>query len=343
MNILVTGGAGYIGSHTCKALARHGHTPITYDNLSTGHKWAVRWGPLVVGDLCDSAHLAQTLREHAIEAVVHFAANSLVGESHRNPRKYYRNNLLNTLNMLDTMLDARVNRLIFSSTCATFGQPQSDTLDESHPQNPVNPYGETKLAIERALHWYATAHNFRYIALRYFNAAGASPESEIGEAHDPETHLIPLILEAALNPARPISIYGTDYPTSDGTAIRDYIHVDDLAAAHVKAFHYLQNGARSAAFNLGTGRGYSVREVIAAVEQITNRPVAKQETARREGDPVRLIAAAQKANKELGWKPIHSDIKNIVQTAWHWRQNQAPQRVEWKELSRMNEPQGISR
>src|SRR5262245_3312033 len=238
MRILVTGGAGYIGSHTCKALEQLGHLPVTYDNLSTGHRWAVRWGPLVVGDLADTALLAQTLREYNIEAVFHFAANSLVGESQKNPRKYYSNNLVNSLGMLDTMLDTGIRRLVFSSTCATYGQPQSDLIDENHPQRPVNAYGETKLAIERALHWYSAAYGLQYVALRYFNAAGASGDGEIGEAHDPETHLIPLVLEAAISPERRVSIFGTDYPTPDGTAIRDYIHVEDLADAHVLALGY---------------------------------------------------------------------------------------------------------
>lgn len=319
MRILVTGGAGYIGSHTCKALARRGDLPVTYDNLSTGHEWAVRWGPLVVGDLCDTRRLAQVLREHEIEAVFHFAANSLVGESQKNPRKYYRNNLVTSLGMLDTMLDLGIRRLVFSSTCATYGQPQAESLDENHPQRPVNPYGETKLAIERALHWYSEAHGLRYVALRYFNAAGASSDGEIGEAHDPETHLIPLVLEAAINPQRRLSIFGTDYPTPDGTAIRDYIHVEDLADAHVLALRYLEQRGTSAAFNLGVGIGHSVRDVITVAESVTRRPVAFVECGRREGDPSHLVAVASRATEELLWIPRRSSLREIIRTAWRWR------------------------
>jgi UDP-arabinose 4-epimerase len=306
MRILVTGGAGYIGSHTCKALAQMGYLPVTYDNLSTGHKWAVRWGPLVVGDLCDAPRLGRTLREHNIE-------------SQKNPRKYYRNNLVNSLGMLDTILDVGIRRLVFSSTCATYGQPLTESMDENHPQRPVNPYGDTKLAIERALHWYSAAHGLQYVALRYFNAAGASADVEIGEAHDPETHLIPLVLEAAINPERPVSIFGTNYATPDGTAIRDYIHVEDLADAHVLALRYLERGGMSAAFNLGTGTGHSVREVIAVVEAITDRPVAFVEGGRREGDPSRLLAAVSRAEVELQWKPRRSSLADIVRSAWNWR------------------------
>jgi UDP-arabinose 4-epimerase len=318
MRILVTGGAGYIGSHTCKALAQAGYLPITYDNLSTGHRWAVRWGPLVVGDLRDTTRLAQTLRAYDIEAVFHFAANSLVGESQRNPRKYYQNNLISSLGLLDAMLDAGVQRLVFSSTCATYGQPQAESMDEDHPQRPVNPYGESKLAIERALHWYSAAFGLQYAALRYFNAAGASADGEIGEAHDPETHLIPVVLEAAMNPDRPISILGTDYPTPDGTAIRDYIHVEDLADAHVLALRYLARTGTSGAFNLGTGAGYSVRDVIAEAEAVTGRRVAFVEDRRREGDPSRLVAAASRAEIELLWKPGRSSMAEMIQSAWKW-------------------------
>jgi UDP-glucose-4-epimerase GalE len=317
MRILVTGGAGYIGSHTCKTLAQAGYLPITYDNLSTGHRWAVRWGPLVEGDLRDTTRLVQTLRAYNIEAVFHFAANSLVGESQRNPRKYYHNNLVNSLGLLDAMLDAGVQQLVFSSTCATYGEPQAESMDEDHPQRPVNPYGESKLAIERALHWYSAAYGLQYAALRYFNAAGASADGEIGEAHDPETHLIPLVLEAAMNPERPISIFGTDYPTPDGTAIRDYIHVEDLADAHVLALRYLAEKATSDAFNLGTGAGYSVREVIAEAEAATGRRVAFVEDRRRDGDPPRLIAAASRAQTELQWAARRS-MAEMIQSAWKW-------------------------
>jgi UDP-glucose-4-epimerase GalE len=293
--------------------------PVTYDNLSTGHEWAVRWGPLVVGDLCDTRRLTQVLREYEIEAVYHFAANSLVGESQKNPRKYYRNNLVNSLGMLDAMLDLGIRRLVFSSTCATYGQPQAESLDENHPQRPVNPYGDTKLAIERALHWYSLAHGLQYVTLRYFNAAGASSDGELGEAHDPETHLIPLVLEAAINPQRRLSIFGADYPTPDGTAIRDYIHVEDLADAHVLALRYLERSGTSAAFNLGAGIGHSVREVIAAAESVTGRRVAFVECGRREGDPSHLVSAASQATVELQWIPRRSSLTEIIRAAWRWR------------------------
>ncbi len=318
MNVLVTGGAGYIGSHTCKALAKAGLTPITYDNLSTGHKWAVRWGPLVIGDLRDQSLLRSTMRNHAVKAVFHFAANSAVGESVQNPRKYYGNNLVNSVGLFDAMLDIGVKRIVFSSTCATYGDPQSEFLDETHPQSPVNPYGETKMAIERALQWYGKAYGIEWVSLRYFNAAGADENGEIGEQHEPETHLIPLVLEAALNAAQPVHIFGTDYPTPDGTAIRDYIHVADLADAHVRALRFLESGAASTALNLGTGRGYSVREVIAAVERATGRTVSVIEAGRRAGDPPRLVAAADRANAELKWQTWRS-LDNIVQSAWLWR------------------------
>ena len=317
MNVLVTGGAGYIGSHACKALSAAGITPVTYDNLSTGHRWAVRWGPLVTGDLRDSTLLRATIRKHQIEAVFHFAANSQVGESVRHPRKYYGNNLVNSLALLDAMLDVGVKRIVFSSTCATYGDPLSQLLDESHPQNPINPYGETKLAIERALSWYGKAYGLEWVALRYFNAAGADEDGEIGEYHEPETHLIPLVLEAAVD-ARPICIFGTDYPTPDGTAIRDYIHVADLSDAHVRALRFLANGGASRAFNLGTGHGHSVREVIAAVERVTDRTVAAIEGNRRAGDPPRLMAAAGLASLHLNWKTRKS-LDQIVESAWRWK------------------------
>jgi UDP-glucose-4-epimerase GalE len=319
MRILVTGGAGYIGSHACKALAHRGDLPVTYDNLSTGHEWAVRWGPQVVGDLCDTRRLAQVLPEHEIVAVFHFAANSLAGESPKNPRKYYRNNLVTSLGMLDTMLDLGISRLVFSSTCAAYGQPQAESLDENHLQRPVNPYGETKLAIERALHWYSEAHGLQCVALRYFNAAGASSDGEIGEVHDPETHLIPLVLEAAINPQRRLSIFGTDYPTPDGTAIRDYIHVEDLADAHVLALRYLEQRGTSAAYNLGVGIGHSVRDVITVAESVTGRPVAFVECGRREGDPSHLVAVASQAAEELLWIPRRGSLTEIIRTAWRWR------------------------
>jgi UDP-glucose-4-epimerase GalE len=319
MKVLVTGGAGYVGSHACKALAAAGITPVVYDNLSAGHQWAVKWGPLIVGDLCDGALLRETIRKHQVQAVLHFAAHSYVGESVENPRKYFRNNLVNTLELLDAMLDTRVRRIILSSTCATYGYPKFVPMHEGHAQLPVNPYGDTKLAIERALKWYGQAYGLEWVALRYFNAAGADPDGEIGESHDPETHLIPLVLEAVLSPHRPVSIFGTDYPTQDGTAIRDYIHVSDLAEAHVLALRYLQNGGNNDAFNLGTGFGHSVREVIAAVERVTGRKVAVIESGRRAGDPPVLVAAAARARNELHWNPRFSALDDIVASAWHWQ------------------------
>jgi UDP-glucose-4-epimerase GalE len=318
MTILVTGGAGYIGSHTCKALAAEGLFPVTFDNLSTGHEWAVRWGPLIIGDLCDRELLVRTMQKYRVQAVLHFAASGSVGESVEDPAKYYRNNLINSLNLLDAMRSAKVQRMIFSSTCATYGIPQTDLIDESHPQLPVNPYGETKLAIERALWSYGSAYEMRSISLRYFNAAGADEEGCLGEDHDPETHLIPLAMAAAADSSRFISVFGADYPTPDGTAIRDYIHVSDLADAHVRALQLLLNGAPSDCFNLGSGRGYSVLEVIAAVEQVTGRRIAVKETPRRAGDPPRLVAAAARARTLLDWRARRSALERIVTSAWRW-------------------------
>src|SRR5580704_11993621 len=264
-HVLVTGGAGYIGSHACKALAQAGHVPITYDNLSRGFRHAVRWGPLVEGDIADRAAVAAAVRAHNVSTVMHFAAFAYVGESTADPALYYRNNVIGTLALLDAMREAGVDRIVFSSSCATYGLPDSVPIRETMVQRPVNPYGETKLAIERVLHWYGEGYGLRSVCLRYFNAAGADRDGEIGEEHEPETHLIPLVLRAALGAAPPVAIFGTDYPTPDGSAIRDYIHVEDLAAAHVRALEYLENGGASAAVNVATGRGYSVREIIAAV------------------------------------------------------------------------------
>ncbi|HUC12230.1 MAG TPA: UDP-glucose 4-epimerase GalE, partial [Stellaceae bacterium] len=263
-SILVTGGAGYIGSHACKRLAHAGYRPVVYDNLSRGHREAVRWGPLVEGDLADGARLRAAIVEYRVAAVMHFAAYAYVGESVTNPALYYRNNLAGSLSLLEAMRESGVGEIVFSSTCATYGTPDIVPIRESAPQSPVNPYGETKLAIERALHWYGQAYGLRSVALRYFNAAGADPEGEIGECHEPETHLVPLVLQAALGQRSHIDIFGTDYPTPDGTAIRDYVHVDDLATAHLRALERLRGGGDSIAVNLGTGSGCSVREVIVA-------------------------------------------------------------------------------
>jgi UDP-glucose-4-epimerase GalE len=316
-SILVTGAAGYVGSHACKALAGAGYRPVAYDNLSRGHAEAVRWGPLVEGDLHDRATLVATLRSHDIAAVMHFAAFAYVGESVGEPELYYRNNVGGTLALLAAMREAGVGTIVFSSTCAVYGTPDRVPITERTAKAPLNPYGETKLAIERALHWYGEAYGLRYAALRYFNAAGADPDGEIGEDHDPETHLIPRVLRAALGRGDPVEIYGTDYPTPDGTAIRDYIHVTDLAVAHVRALDYLRRG-ESIAVNLGTGQGSSVREVIAAVERIAGRPVPQRAVGQRAGDPPELVADPGLAHARLGWRARHSDLDTIVRTALAW-------------------------
>jgi UDP-arabinose 4-epimerase len=318
MRVLVTGGAGYIGSHAAKALAKAGHKPLVLDNLSSGHRWAVKWGRLFDWDLADAAKLSQLLEKEQVEAVLHFAASLLVGESMQKPRKYYWNNVVNTLHLLDAMLESGVQRIVFSSSAATYGDPQKVPIPEDHPKVPVNPYGETKLAMERALQWYGNAYGLKWMALRYFNAAGADPDGEIGESHDPEAHLIPLTLQAALGQRPHVEIYGTDYPTSDGTAVRDYIHVTDLADAHVRALEYLANGGESRALNLGTGHGYSVREVIDAAGKISLHPVPFREGPRRAGDPPVLVADARHAGTTLGWIPQHSELETIMRDAWNW-------------------------
>jgi UDP-glucose-4-epimerase GalE len=322
-SILVTGGAGYIGSHAAKALSRAGYRPIVYDNLSRGHRHAVRWGPFVEGDLVDRARLAAAFAEHDVSAVMHFAAFAYVGESVADPGLYYRNNVGGTIALLDAMQAAGIREIVFSSSCATYGIPAQVPIAETTAQSPVNPYGETKLAIERALLWYANAHGMRHVALRYFNAAGADPEGEIGEEHEPETHLIPLVLRAALGQGAPVEIYGTDYPTPDGTAVRDYIHVTDLAEAHVRALDHLAAGRNSAALNLGTGGGCSVREVIAAAERAGARPVPRRDAPRRAGDPPVLVADARLAQELLGWRPAHSDLETIMRTALAWHERAA--------------------
>lgn len=329
-SVLVTGGAGYIGSHACKALARAGYLPVTYDNLSRGHRHAVRWGPLVEGDLGDREAVTATLKTHQISAVMHFAAFAYVGESGADPALYYNNNVRGTLALLDGMLAAGTKHIVFSSTCATYGLPETVPIVETMPQRPVNAYGETKLTIERALYWYGVAYGLRSVALRYFNAAGCDRDGEIGEEHDPETHLIPLVLRAALGSGPPVSIFGTDYPTADGTAVRDYIHVEDLASAHVRALEYLAGGGADAALNLATGRGYSVREVIAAVGEATGTAVPYRETPRRPGDPPALVADPSLAAKVLGWRAECSDLPTIIRTAlaWERRQHNAPRQGE---------------
>jgi UDP-arabinose 4-epimerase len=328
-SVLVTGGAGYIGSHACKALAEAGYVPVTYDNLSRGHRHAVRWGPLVEGEIADRAAVAAALNAHGISAVMHFAAFAYVGESVADPALYYRNNVTGALTLLEAMREAGVDRIVFSSTCATYGLPESVPIAETTPQFPVNPYGETKLAIERALHWYGQAYGLRSVALRYFNAAGCDRAGEIGEEHDPETHLIPLVLRAALGSAPPVSIFGTDYPTPDGTAIRDYIHVEDLASAHVRALEHLARGGANAAVNLATGRGYSVREIIAAVTRAVGHAVPYREGPRRPGDPPSLIADPSLARSLFGWQAECSDLDTIITSAlaWEMRQHNAVQNL----------------
>ena len=318
MRILVTGGAGYIGSHTTKVLARSGFQPVVLDNLEIGHRWAVRWGPLVVGDLANTSLLQELLQEYRVEAVIHFAAHADVSESVANPRKYFRNNVANTLNLLEAMLDNGVRHIVFSSSCASYGLPESVPLREDHPQRPVNPYGESKWFIERVLDWYGQAYGLNWISLRYFNAAAADPEGEIGGEHEPETHLIPLVIQAALGQRPFVEIFGTDYPTPDGTAIRDYVHVTDLAEAHVRALRYLANGGSSMALNLGTGQGHSVREVIQAVERVSGRHFPVRETGRRPGDPPALVADASRAAQVLGWRPRYPELDSLVEHAWRW-------------------------
>lgn len=321
-NILVTGGAGYIGSHACKALAQAGYLPITLDNLVYGHRWAVRWGPLIEGDLANGRLLRRVIRDYKVKAVIHFAAYAYVGESMQDPGKYFRNNVANTINLLDAMVDTGVDNIVFSSTCATYGVPQRTPVSEDHAQRPVNPYGESKLFVERALRWYDMAHGVRSVSLRYFNAAGADPDGEIGEDHDPETHLIPLIIRAALDPTQNVKIFGTNYATPDGTAVRDYIHVTDLARAHVRAIDRLRDGGETISLNLGTGTGHSVREVIDAVQRVSGRKVVVVEAPRRAGDPPMLVAQPGLAADLLAWVPQYSDLDTIVTTAlrWHARQ-----------------------
>jgi UDP-glucose-4-epimerase GalE len=318
--VLVTGGAGYIGSHTAKELSRAGYRVVVYDNLSRGHRWAVRWGPLEDGDILDEERLRSVLVKYEVQAVLHFAALIAVGESMQTPEIYFRNNVGGTLSLLNAMRSAGVRRLVFSSTAAVYGTPETIPIDESNPKEPTSPYGDSKLMVEKILHWEGVCHALNWVALRYFNAAGCDAEGETGEAHFPETHLIPAILEAAqgLRPACPI--FGEDYPTPDGTCVRDYVHVTDLADAHVRALRYLEQGGSSVALNLGTGDGYSVNQILQAAEAATGRPIPVDRQPRRPGDPAKLIAAPGQAMQTLGWKPCHSSVGNILRTAWAWQQ-----------------------
>ncbi len=317
--ILVTGGAGYIGSHTVKALKAAGLRPVIFDNFSTGHRSFAKSTPAFEGDLRNPNNLKRVFSEYAIEGVLHFAAKALVPESVTSPESYYETNVLGGLNLLNAMRERGVRHLIFSSTCATYGLPKTVPIREDDPQNPINPYGDSKLAFERALRWFRNAHGIEFLSLRYFNAAGADAEGEFGEDHSPETHLIPLVLDAASGRRAHVQILGTDYPTPDGTCLRDYIHVTDLAHAHVVGLQALMNGKiESQALNLGTGHGYSVREVIECVRRVTGRSFPVNESGRRPGDPPELVAAVDRAKQLLGWSAVESDLQNIVETAWKW-------------------------
>jgi UDP-arabinose 4-epimerase len=318
-SVLVIGGAGYIGSHACKALAAAGLTPVTYDDLSRGFDWAVRWGPLERGDILDRARLDEVVRRHRPVAVMHFAAFAYVAESVADPAMYYRNNVVGALNVMDAMRAGGADRIVFSSSCTTYGVQGPEPISEAASQAPVNPYGATKLVIEQALRDYAAAYGLRAVALRYFNAAGADPDGEIGEAHDPETHLIPLVLEAAANGAV-LTINGDDYPTPDGTCVRDYVHVADLADAHVRALQSLDRSPGLDAFNLGTGHGLSNLQIVEAARAETGRPIETRFGPRRAGDPPVLTADPAKARRELGWSPRLSSAGDIMRTAWRWRQ-----------------------
>ncbi|AMV28973.1 UDP-glucose 4-epimerase [Gemmata sp. SH-PL17] len=320
MRILVTGGAGYIGSHTVRHLLANGHEVTVFDNLEYGHRQAVPAEALVVGNLRDIDHLDQLLVVNRIEAVIHFAALASVGESVTNPAKYYTNNLIYSLQLLDRCRRNGIQKFVFSSSCATYGEPTQVPIPEDAPQNPVNPYGHTKLAFERALADYAAAHPFGFCTLRYFNAAGAAADGSIGEDHTPETHLVPLAFRAAQGKIPHVTVFGTDYPTPDGTCVRDYVHVDDLATAHALALDKIAPGSKLA-YNVGLGRGYSVREVIAAVEAVTGLKVPVKEGPRRAGDPPVLVASADKIRHELGWSAKYDSLRAILDTAWRWHQS----------------------
>ncbi len=320
--VVVTGGAGYIGSHTCKALARAGYLPVTYDSLVHGHEWAVKWGPLEHGNILDRQRVDQVIEKYCPIAIMHFAAFAYVGESVTAPGKYYRNNVAGSLNLLEAACDHGVDQFVFSSTCATYGIPDQLPISEDTPQRPINPYGATKLVVERMLSDFGTAHGLRSMTLRYFNAAGADPEGEIGEDHDPETHLIPLVLDAASGLRPYVTVFGTDYETRDGTCIRDYIHVTDLADAHVRALDAIEGGAASGAFNLGNGQGFTVREVVDAVERIAGLRVPVRFGGCRAGDPAALVSDAKKARGILGWQPQLTGLDAIIRTAWAWHQKE---------------------
>lgn len=316
--VLVTGGAGYIGSHCCKALADAGFLPVTFDNLVTGHMDAVKWGPLEIGELSSTQRLQHLIEKYDPIATIHLAAFTYVGESVTDPLKYYKNNVLDSLNFLNNLINFNVKNLIFSSSCATYGIPITIPISEGATQEPINPYGKTKLIFEHAIKDYGSAYGLRYNILRYFNAAGADAEGKIGERHNPETHIIPLAISAAFGQRSSFQLFGTDYPTPDGTAIRDYVHVTDLANAHVAAIKKLLSGGPNDEFNIGTGKGTSVKEVLNTVLNVTGRPVPVEIAPRRAGDPPILLASADRARAKLKWEPAHSDIINIVKTATNW-------------------------
>jgi UDP-glucose 4-epimerase len=319
--VLVVGGAGYIGSHMVWLLGQKGVDVVTLDNLSSGHRDAVLHGQFVHGDIADRLILDQVFSEHKFDAVMHFASFIQVGESVQDPAKYYQNNVVNTLNLLNAMRAHNVGRFIFSSTAAIFGEPEYSSIDEAHPKHPINPYGWSKLMVEQALADYDRAYGLKSVCLRYFNAAGAHPDSLLGERHDPETHLIPLILQAASGHRQNITVFGRDYKTPDGTCIRDFIHILDLAEAHWLALQYLQADGATTAFNLGNGNGYSVESVIQAARRVTGKTIPVQEGQRREGDPARLVANADKIKLKLGWQPVYEDLDTIVAHAWQWECN----------------------
>jgi UDP-glucose 4-epimerase len=315
--ILVTGGAGYIGSHVVKELLRQGHKPIVFDNLQTGHRKTTKDALFIEGDLSDQKKLKETFQAYQIDTVIHFAADSLVGESVQNPLKYFNNNVKNSLNLIEIMEEFKVKKIVFSSSAAVYGEPKEIPITEEHPCAPTNPYGETKWIFEKVLQAYHDSKKLNFISLRYFNAAGADPEGELGEDHSQETHLIPLVIRVALD-GTSVPVYGTDYNTPDGTCIRDYIHVTDLANAHILALRKLEKEKMSGIYNLGNGNGYSVREVIETVKKVTGRKIAAVDSPRRPGDPARLVASSKKIKEELGWIPKYPDLETIVETAWEW-------------------------
>lgn len=319
MRVIVTGGAGYVGSHTVRALLDAGYQPAVFDNLSKGHRQAVPSEvPVYEGDLADKGTIKKAFASFRPEAVMHFAGSTQVGESVANPGLYFRNNIASPLNLLDAMVEHKVDRLVFSSTAAVYGEPSEIPIPEDHPKVPTNPYGESKLFFESILHRYEVAFGIRSMALRYFNAAGAHPSGEIGEDHTPETHLIPIILQVALGQREQVTVFGTDYATDDGTCVRDYVHVCDLAAAHILAVDALASGAESNAFNLGNGKGFSVQQVIDEVERVVGKPVRRVTGERRPGDPAVLVASSEKARRVLGWQPSYPDLASIIETAWQW-------------------------